>query len=84
MLIHPHMHNPSIIMAANDALYVDPAHRGITGARLIKNAEREAARRGATRVLWHTRSGTKLHAAMERHGYTPADIVMMKEIQNGN
>jgi GNAT superfamily N-acetyltransferase len=80
MLVHPHLHNPAMIMASNDALYVDPAYRGITGARLIRNAEQEAARRGATRVMWHTRAGTKLHSAMARRGYKPADIVMMKEI----
>ena len=80
MLIHPHLHNPKIIMASNDALFVHPSYRGITGARLIRNVEQEASRRGAKRVMWHTRSGTSLHLAMQRHGYTPTDIVMMKEI----
>ena len=80
MTVAPTMHNPSVILAANDALFVLPKYRGITGGRMIRMAEREAKARGACRVLWHTRSGTKLHESMARHGYRPADIVMMKEI----
>ena len=80
MLVTPTMHNPAIIIAANDALFVDPAYRGVIGGRMIRVAEAEARSRGACRVLWHTRSGTKLHESMAKHGYLPADIVMMKEL----
>jgi GNAT superfamily N-acetyltransferase len=80
MLVTPTMHNPSVIIASNDALFVAPKYRGITGGRMIRAAEQEAKSRGACRVLWHTRSGTKLHESMARHGYVQADIVMMKEL----
>jgi GNAT superfamily N-acetyltransferase len=80
MIVAPTMHNPSVILAANDALFVMPEYRGITGGRMIRTAEREAKLRGACRVLWHTRAGTNLHESMARHGYVPADIVMMKEL----
>lgn len=80
MFVHPHMHNPKVIMAANDALFVKKEYRGIISGRLIRSAEAEAKKRGATRVLWHTRAGTALAAMLERRGYTAADVVVMKEI----
>jgi GNAT superfamily N-acetyltransferase len=80
MAVTPHMHNPSVIVAANDALFVRKDRRGIVSARLIVAAEDEAKRRGASRVLWHTRAGTGLAHMLERRGYTPSDVVVMKEI----
>lgn len=80
MTVTNHMHNPAIKVASNDALFVRPDHRGITAGRLIIAAEREAAKRGATRILWHTRAGTNLADAFTKRGYKPADIVVMKEI----
>lgn len=80
MVITNHMHNPCIKVAANDALFVRPDRRGITAGRLIVAAEREAAKRGATRVMWHTRAGTNLANAFIKRGYATADIVVMKEI----
>lgn len=80
MMIHPHMHNPSVIMAGNDALFVKKQYRGIISARLIRAAEAESKKRGATRVLWHTRAGTPLADMLSRRGYKPADVVVMKEI----
>lgn len=80
MLVTKHMHNPDVTFAANDALFVKKARRGIVSARLIREAEAEARRRGASRVLWHTRYGTGLARTLERRGYRPADVVVMKEI----
>ena len=80
MFVHPHMHNPSVIMAANDALFVKKEYRGIISGRLIRAAEAEAKKRGATRVMWHTRAGTPLADMLSRRGYKPADVVVMKEI----
>lgn len=80
MLVTPHMHNPGVVFAANDALFVSKEYRGITGARLIKAAEDEAKRRGARYVSWHTRAGTQLAAVLERRGYIPADVVVMREL----
>lgn len=80
MAIVPHMHNPAVVYAANDALYVSKKYRGITGARLIKAAEVEAKRRGARYVSWHTRAGTPLAAVLERRGYIPADVVVTREL----
>ncbi len=77
----PHPHNPDIVVASNDALFVDPVHRGGTVApRLIRAAEDEARRRGASRFTWHCRAGTPLADVLTRHGYSPVDIVVMKGI----
>jgi len=79
MVITPHLHNPAVIVASNDALFVaKPYRNGMTSGRLIRAAEEEAKRRGANKVLWHTRAGTGLAAMLERRGYQPADIVVMK------
>lgn len=75
----PHAHNPAVLCASNDALYVDPEYRNGTAApRLIKAAEEEAKQRGASRFTWHCRAGTPLAETLARHGYTPVDIVVMK------
>lgn len=77
----PHPHNPAVVVASNDALYVRPDHRrGLLAGRLIVTAEREARSRGARRFTWHTRAGTDLAQVMQRHGYTPVDVVVMKEL----
>lgn len=77
----PHTHNPSIIVASNDALFVAPEHRnGITTGRLILAAEAEAKRRGAGRFTWHCRAGTPLANMLTRHGYSPADTIVIKRL----
>lgn len=77
----PHPHNPAVVVASNDALYVRPDHRrGLLAGRLIVTAEREARARGAHRFTWHTRAGTDLAQVMQRHGYAPVDVVVMKEL----
>lgn len=79
MMVAPHLHNPAVIAASNDALFLAKAYRnGMTAARLIKAAETEAKSRGASRVMWHTRAGTGLAAMLERRGYKPADVVVEK------
>lgn len=80
-MVAPHTYNPSIICCNSDALFVRRVWRprGV-GARLILETERVAAEKGACRMLWHTRAGTPLAAALERRGYQPADVIVMKEI----
>ena len=80
-----HPHNPAVVVASNDALFVKPEWRGgAVALRLIQAAESEAVRRGAMRFTWHTRAGTSLAAVLERRGYKPADVVVMKELEHGN
>ena len=77
----PHPHNPAVLVAGNDALFVAPAYRnGLTAVRLMQASEAEAKRRGASRFTWHCRAGTPLIATLERRGYKLADQLVMKEI----
>lgn len=81
VMVSPHMHNPAVVVAANDALFVAPAYRGGTAAaRIIRAAEAEAAQRGAGRFLWHCRAGTTLAQVLTRHGYEPVDNVVMRTL----
>ena len=81
IVVSPHLFNAGVLVAAHDALYVVPERRGGTvPARLIDAAEAEAARRGASRFCWHTRAGTGLGRMLEKRGYEPADVVVMKEL----
>lgn len=75
-----HPHNPDVRVAASDALYVAPAHRGWVSARLIRFTEDEARKRGAVRMLWHTSARTDLASMLERHGYAPVDVVVMRSL----
>ncbi len=76
-----HLFNPAVVVASHDALFVARRWRGGTvAARLIAEAEAEAKRRGAALFCWHTRAGTGMAQMLERRGYRPADVVVMKEI----
>ena len=72
----PHPHNPAVIVAANDALFVAPAYRnGITSGRLILAAEAEAKRRGARKIIWHARAGTPWRRCCRRMAIPPSTCV---------
>jgi GNAT superfamily N-acetyltransferase len=76
-----HPFNPSVICCASDSLFVRPDLRPTSlGARLIRATEAEAKRRGAVRMLWHTRAGTALSSTMLRRGYVSVDTVVMRSI----
>ena len=78
-MVAPHWFNPAEVWCMSDALFVKREYRqGLTGGKLILATEAEAKKRGATAMLWHTRSGTSLSDAFEMRGYKPADLVMMK------
>lgn len=80
-MVSAHHFNPAIICCSSDALFVDPAFRNRTVLlRLMQETERIGKERGATRMLWHTRAGTSFAAVLEKRGYEPADIVVMKRI----
>lgn len=76
-----HPHNPAVVIASNDALFVHPDMRkGLTAGRLIKAAEAEAKRRGAHKFSWHCRAGTPLADTLTRHGYEPVDVVVARSL----
>jgi GNAT superfamily N-acetyltransferase len=81
VIVSPHLHNPTIKVAASDALFVLPdARRSLTAGRLIRAAEDEARERGADRFTWNTRAGSGLAEMFRAHGYAPADEVVMRAL----
>lgn len=80
-VVSPHHFNSSIICCNSDALFVHPKHRNHSiPLRLMQETERIGKERGASRMLWHTRAGTDLARVLEKRGYEPADVVVMKRI----
>lgn len=80
-VVSPHLHNPTIVCASHDALYVLPERRGgVVSARLMAAAEAEAKARGAVRFVWRARHGTGLAGALSRRGYEPLDAAFSKEL----
>lgn len=84
-VITPHPFNTSITFCATDALYILPEFRkGRAFYVLSKEIEREAMQRGARFISWHTKAGTSLAKALRKRGYKDSDVVVVKELSNGN
>ncbi len=80
-MVTPHLYNSEIVFCNSDALFVLPDWRKYSvGARLKIKTEQVAKERGAVRMLWHTRAGTKFADTLGNHDCEPADIVWMKRI----
>lgn len=74
-----HPFNPGLVVCSSDSLFVVPAYRrSLCGGRIIKVMERAAKDAGASIVMWHLRDGTVMADSMLKHGYKPADRVVMK------
>ena len=81
VIVSPHLFNPAVVVAANDALFVTPsARRSMVAGRLIRAAEDEARERGATRFAWHCRAGTALAETLRAHGYSTVDEVVARAL----
>ena len=64
----------------NESLFVRADHRGITSVRLIRATEVAAKARGAARMQWHTRPGTKAEGLFSRMKYHNFDNAWSKEL----
>lgn len=60
--------------------YVDPAHRGSTGIRLLRAAERWARDRGAT-VLQMIAPNARVGMLYQRLGYLPLEVSYTKRLE---
>ena len=79
VFVTKHPHSKDILIAGNDALFISQNHRNtLLAGRIIKEAEKEAKRRGANRFIWHCRWGTPLANTFKDHGYSPIDETVMK------
>lgn len=80
-VVSPHAFNPEVLTAATDALFVHPDYRkGLTAARLVYATEEESKRRGAQFIVWHTRAGTSFAKMLEKRGYEPADVCVVRRL----
>lgn len=79
-LVTENLHYGSTVMAHNDVLYVEPAHRrSRLGLQLMRESERLAVARGAKRMTWHAKEGTALAAILPKIGYGVHEIVFARD-----
>lgn len=83
-IVRPHLHYRTSLSAFTDVYFLRKSHRqGMTGVRLIKEAEATLAARGVQKMF----TGTKLHLDMgpifERLGWTPTETCFTKVIGGG-
>lgn len=81
--IHNHMHYQTTKFAVNDAIFVDPDHRGI-GGELVRTCETLLANLGVKKVLYHAKldvfvkSDKTVGDLLEAMGYTHVENVYGK------
>lgn len=80
-IVRPHLHYRKSLSAFTDVYFLRKSHRqGMTGVKLIKEAEASLAARGVQKMF----TGTKLHLDMgpifERLGWTPTEMLFTKMI----
>ena len=77
--IQTHMHYKGLKTALNDVLYLRKDKRqGMAGIRLIKESERQLAKNGLIKVLWHVKFNTALGPLLKRFGYANEEFTMAK------
>lgn len=80
-VIAPNVHSVGHKTCNNDALYVDPLFRDTPlGIRLIKNTATKAKELGADMMAWNSPLSSPLRKILERLGYIPLEVVLVKEI----
>lgn len=75
MLIFPHLHYKTTLVAMNDLLYLKPQYRkGFAGIRLIKFAEKCCKDIGVQKIVWHIKTDHNFGPIMERLGYNLFEV----------
>lgn len=79
--LYRHLHY-DILVAQNDAVFVDPAYRGLGVsaclARVMKTALRDA---GAQKLVWHAKEGTALERILRsKHDVRVQDIIFSEDL----
>lgn len=83
MMLQPHPHYPTRIVAINDVLYLRPEHRrGTTGIQLMRFAIDAARSKGATMIEWHVKPGSSLEFIARRMGAEHRESVYFTYITN--
>ena len=78
--IRQHPHYKSSKQAVQDIIYVDPAHRGGVGRRLIKECDELLKAEGVQVVYQHVKAAHNFGPLLERMGYQMQDIIYSKRL----
>lgn len=78
--VRGNVHYASSIQASQDVIYVSPAARGSTGARLIRFAEQELRDDGVQAVYHHVKTAHNWGKLLERMGYEAVDVIYAKRL----
>lgn len=73
-------HYRSSVQASQDVIYVSPAARGSTGARLIRFADEQLASEGVQAVYHHVKTAHNWGRLLERMGYEAVDVIYAKRL----
>lgn len=75
-------HSRGLNVCLNDLCYLAPEFRKTSRAALdmVRATEQEAKRRGAKKILWNVRLGTKMMKIIPRLGYDLEEMVFSKEL----
>jgi len=80
MIVHRHAHYKHIIVATEDLHFVHPEHRGWTGIRLMKFAERMARAHHAGLLVSRAKAKSEHGALYRRLGYDLMDEIYTKRL----
>lgn len=69
----------SVPLAVTESFYVAPAHRGMTGIRLLAAAEKLAKEAGSPGLLVSAPLGGRLCDLLPKVGYRPTSCIFFKE-----
>jgi len=75
------LHYKEEVLADGDIFWLDPDYRkGMTGVRLLKEAEQSLIARGVTAISNKVKLHKDVGRVFERLGYTPIERVYMKRV----
>lgn len=79
-IVGPHRHAVGSRVAINDMTYVVPEYRGFTAVLLIKKSDISLKAMGCSVIVRHAQCNTQVHALLERIGYAPGELMMIRKV----
>ncbi len=79
-IVGPHRHALASKVAINDMTYVMPEYRGFTAVLLVKKSDKALKTMGCSVIVRHAQCNTQVHALLERIGYAPSELMMIRKV----
>lgn len=76
--ITAHIHYPGVVVGLQDALFVKPEHRGMTGFKFLKWSEDALKEAGAQCIIRQVLPKPDYSKTLERLGYEPVHLTYMR------